>query len=455
MKSRLHRLLPVLVMVLIVGAMALRAATLLRYDLWYDELYSVFTALGDLPQLWASAVADRVHPPLFYLTLWGWLAVTEPTPTALRLLPLGIYALTIVATWWAAASAGLSARGRAVAALAVAVNPIVFESGAEVRGSGLLVALLAVLIGSMYRVITPGADQRPALPVLMVAATAATWTHYFAWPMVAAVVVILVWRGRRREALLLVGTTGVAAIPWAFALMAKARSSVGAQLSWSRHPVLTDWLLLPGTLLADRTPQLAMLAAALLGWWLVVKTLRASPQRQLLLLAAAPPAAVFVGGIVLGLGLWDPRYLIGATIPLALMIGAASDSEQRVASLTTIGMLLLSTWGAITPATWRTPWRTVTATLAARAPGEPIYAFDGFTALPLRYYARMTNTALAVPEIKQWPDATTPAGWLLLRPATFPTGPTAAERLRAAGRIITDSMASGTGVNRVEGWRFR
>ena len=140
---------------------------------------------------------------------------------------------------------------------------------------------------------------------------------------------------------------------------------------------------------------------------------------------------------------------------LALLIGEWSDTPPRGAALSTAAVLALSAWGAFTPATWRLPWRTVTETLLTRAPRQPIYVFDGFTALPLRYYARMAGEALAVPEIKQWPDGATPAGWLLLRPSGFANGPSAPERLRAAGRVVTDSLASGTGVNRVEAFRFR
>lgn len=453
MKSRQHRLGPVLVVVLIVGAMALRASTLLRYDLWYDELYSVFTALGDLPQLWASAVADRVHPPLFYLTLWGWLKVVEPTPAALRLLPLGLYLAAILASWWAAAA--LSPRGRALTALAVAVSPIVFEAGAELRGTILLVTLLALAIGAVRR-LTTSEGHRPAdRAILVAAAIAATWTHYFAWPSVLALVLILARRGRGRDGLLVGGASLLAAIPWAVALAATSRSSVGIQLAWSHHPTLRDALLFPGTLLADRTPIVAMAIAALFGWLLLANALRTPAQRDLALLVIAPPLALLAGGWVFGVGLWDPRYLIGAVVPLALLIGEWSDTAHPGALLGTAALLALSAWGAITPATWRIPWRTVTETLLTRAPRQPVYVFDGFTALPLRYYARMSGEALAVPEIKQWPDATTPAGWLLLRPSSFANGPSAPERLRGAGRTVTDSVGIGTGVNRVEAWRFR
>ncbi len=441
-------------MVLIVGAMALRAATLLRYDLWYDELYSVFTALGDPSQLWQAAVADRVHPPLFYLVLWGWLRLTEPTPTLLRLLPLACFAAALAASGWAAAKAGLTSRGHAVAVLAVAFNPIAFDAGADVRGYALLLALVAVMTGAMLALREPVPDRR-SLGILVGAAITATWTHYFAWPTVVAIATVLLLHRRRREAIILLGATIVAALPWALALLRAAGSRLGPQIAWGQSLGPTELLLLPGTLLAGRTPQVAVVLAAVIGWTLLLTALRRSPSRDLAVLVAAPPGAVVVASLALGLAIWEPRYLIGAIPPLALLVAHWSDATSRLPRAAAVTLLGLSAWGAVTPADWRIPWKQITRDLAEGTTGEPVSTFDGFTALPLRYYARMEGLPLEVPEIKQWPDAMTAPGWLLLRPAVFPASPTAAERLRRAGRTVTDSMISGVGTNRVEAWRFR
>lgn len=446
-------------MALVVGVVAGRAATLLRYDLWYDELYSVFTALGDPSQLWQAAVADRVHPPLFYMVLWGWLKLVEPTPTLLRLLPLACLALALGATWWAAGRIGLTSRGRAVATLAVALNPIAFDAGADVRGYALLAALVAVMIGAIHP-LRPESESEPEperrkLALLIAAAIAATWTHYFAWPTVAAIALVLVLHQRRRDALLLVGATALAFAPWLMALLGAEGNRVAAQIGWGNTLGLHDALILPGTLLAGRTPLIAMAIAAVIGWTLLVTARKRSPSRELALLVAAPPAAVVVASLALGLAIWEPRYLIGAVPPLALLLAIWSDSISPLPRVASVALLGLSAWGAVTPADWRIPWKQVTRALAERSEGQPVYTFDGFSALPIRYYARMEGLRLDVPEIKQWPDATTAPGWLLLRPSSFPSGPSAPERLRQGGRMVVDSMASGVGTNRVEAWRFQ
>jgi len=455
MKRRRHDLWSALVMALVVGVVAGRAATLLRYDLWYDELYSVFTALGDLGQLWQASVADRVHPPLFYMVLWGWLKLVEPTPTLLRLLPLAGSALTLGATWWAAGRVGLTTRGRAVAALAVALNPIAFDAGADIRGYALLAALVTIMIGAIHPLRAEGERDGRSLAILIAAAIAATWTHYFAWPTVVAIAVVLLLQQRRRDALLLLGATALAFSPWLVALLSADGSRTAAQIGWGSTLGAQEALLLPGILFAGRTQLAAMIVAAVLGWLLLMTALRRSPTRELALLVAAPPAAVVVASLALGLAIWEPRYLIGAVPPLALLLAMWSDSTSPLPRVATAVLLGLSALGAVTPADWRIPWKGITRDLAERSEGQPVYTFDGFSALPMRYYARIEGLRLDVPEIKQWPDATTAPGWLLLRPAVFPNVPSAAARLRESGRMVVDSMTSGVGTNRVEAWRFR
>ncbi len=441
-------------MVLIVGVVAGRAATLLRYDLWYDELYSLFTALGDLSQLWQASLADRVHPPLFYAVLWGWLQFTAPTPTLLRILPLLIFAGTLAATWWATGGTALSVRGRVVAVLAVAINPIAFDAAAEVRGYTLLLAMTAIMVGAMLRLVR-GAPSTRTLVILILGATAATWTHYFAWPFVAVTAVILYLGHRRREALLFTGTTLLASLPWIAALLTTKGSQVSTQVGWTPAGTLTSIALLPGMLLADRVPMYGLIIASVLGWTLLAAAARKADRRDLALLVAAAPVAAVFGGLLLDLGLWNGRYFTAGVIPLALLIAHWSDSvkaPQRVGAVLILG---LSAWGTLTPATWRTPWRSVARELAARAPGAPIYAFEGFTVVPLRYYSDLDGLGLVVQERKTWPDSTTSPGWLLLRPSMFHYRGRGSDELRAAERTVTDSLFDGEGTNRIEAWRFK
>jgi uncharacterized membrane protein len=451
---RRHRLLPALGLVLVVAIVCWRTATLLRYDLWYDELYSVYAASGDLGEVWQSALSDRVHPPLFYLILWGWLQAADFTPTALRLLPLLCYVGALGTTWWAAGAARLSATGRWIAVLAVALNPIVFDAGADLRGYALLGGLIALMVGATLHLLDESPPAR-ARWILIGSAILATWVHYFAWPTVAALVVILLWYGRRRDAALLGGASVAASLPWAWALLDASAKTVATQLAWSQAPGLTDWLLLPGSLLAGRTPTGVQVAVAIAGWVVLGLAAHFAARRPLVLLVASPPLAALLGGLALGVGIWDSRYLIGATIPFALLLAHAASGPARIPRVGVAIVLLMSAWGAATPADWRIPWRGITQQLAAHPAGGPVYVFDGFSALPIRYYALMEGLELQVPEVKTWPGPGTTPGWLVVQPATFPDTPDVGARLRAAGLTVTDSVLSGVGTNRIEAWRFR
>ncbi len=452
MKRHVHRLLSILGWGLLVALIAWRASTLLRYDLWYDELYSLYTASGDLGQLWQAAVQDRVHPPLFYLTLWAWLQAIEPTPTLLRLLPFATWLGLLVATWWAAGAAGLVRRRRLLAVVLVAGNPIVWDAAAEVRGYALLAALVAALTGALLHLLRL-TGPRHARAILIGAAVAATWVHYFAWPTVAAAMAILWWHDRRRDAAWLGVITVAAALPWGWALWAsRAEGAFAQQLAWGTAPGWQGWALLPGSVLAGRAPMLAQVGVAALGWTMLLLAARTREQRPFVALAVAPPLAALIGSMVLGLTIWDMRYFIGATVPLAFLLAWWSDSDRPAVWVAVTAIFVLGAWGALSPATWRIPWRAITAAVSG---DEPVYAFDGFAALPLRYYALTAGRAVDVPEIKAWPDAATPPGWLVVRPIMFPDTPHAGDRLRAVGRTVVDSLVSGDGSNRVEAWRFR
>lgn len=452
---RRHRLLPVLGLVLVVAIVCWRWATLLRYDLWYDELYSVYAASGDLGEVWQAALSDRVHPPLFYLVLWGWLQAADFTPTALRLLPLLCYVGALGATWWAAGAARLSSTGRTVAVLAVALNPIVFDAGADLRGYALLGGLVALMIGATLLLLDETPPPR-ARWILVATAIAATWVHYFAWPTVAGLVVVLLWHGRRRDALLLGGAAIAAALPWGWALLDPgARATVATQLAWSRAPDALDWLLLPGSLLAGRTPMAVQAGVAIVGWVMLGLAGRQAMRRPLVLLVASPPLAALLGGLVLGVGIWDTRYLIGAVVPFALLLARTADVSARAPRAAVAMLVVMGAWGAATPADWRIPWRSITEALAAGPERVPAYTFDGFSALPIRYYALMDGFEVQVPEIKAWPGPGTTPGWLVVQPATFPDTPDVGARLRASGLSVIDSLLSGVGTNRIEAWRFR
>lgn len=441
--------------VVVASVIAIRMATLLRYDIWFDELYSVYAASGDLPGIWSAALADRVHPPGYYLLLWGWLQLVPPTPLGLRILPLLVWLATLWATWWTAGQAGLRPTPRTVTVALVAANPLLFELGAFVRNYGLAVLTTVLVIGTALRIQQRETDTDSGdLVLLGVTAAIAAWSHLFAWPVLAAVMLALWGRRLRKAALVAALAPAVAILPWVTALVSSSalQRNFTENVGWQDPPTLLGTVLMPGRLLVEQPWQASWLLA-IPAWVLLVTALRIRPWRALSLAVLLPIALAVTASALFGVGVFEVRYLSVAAVPLTLLVVLALETYPPAPRTWIPAMLLaLSALGIARHATWRTSWREVTTRVSS---DTHAYAFEGFTLLPLRYYAAIDGHPLEVREIKVWPRPDAAPGWVVLRPATLPDSIAVVDQLRAAGFTVTDSFAVGEGRNAVAGWRFR
>lgn len=441
--------------VVVASVIVIRMATLLRYDIWFDELYSVYAASGDLPGIWSAALADRVHPPGYYLLLWGWLHLVPPTPLGLRILPLLVWLATLWAAWWMAGQAGLRPTPRAITVALVAANPLLFELGAFVRNYGLAVLTTILVVGIALRIQRRETDTDPRDLVLLGATAAlAAWSHLFAWPVLVATTLALRGRGLRKAAFVTALAPAIAILPWVTALVRSSalRRDFTENVGWQDPPTLLGTALMPGRLLMEQ-PWQAPWLLAVPAWMLLAIALRIRPWRALSLTVLIPLTLAVIASALFGVGVSAVRYVAVAAVPLTVLVVLALETLPPAPRTWVPAMLLLfSAFGIAHRATWRTPWREVTTQLAGDAHA---YAFEGFTLLPLRYYAAIDGHALDVSEIKAWPGPDAAPGWVVLRPATLPDSIAVTDQLRAAGFTVVDSFAVGEGRNRVAGWRFQ
>lgn len=165
---------------LILLAFALRFYRLDGQSLWYDEGVTAMVAQRGLADLTRWTAGD-IQPPLYYylvagwgrLAGWGELSLRMPSALA------GVLAVPLLA-----ALALRLARQRTVALLAAllaAVHPLLVYYGQEARMYPLLIAL-AVLTGYLLARLadSPGPVRR-LWAAYVVVATAAVYTHYFAF----------------------------------------------------------------------------------------------------------------------------------------------------------------------------------------------------------------------------------------------------------------------------------
>ncbi len=221
---RFYGYLPLLILFL--GAFALRVFRLDFQSLWYDEAFSVYLAHFSLADITARTAAD-IQPPLYYYLLHFWVVLTGEREFALRMLSLFFGVLTIplmyVTTRRLSSTAAASA-----AALLAALSPLYLWYSQETRMYTLITFLLLLSSYALLRGLIPDAPvlgpgrPLPILPgegrggwgvrgeawwiVFALANIAAVYTHYFAFVVIAFQLlfglVYALGQGARRLALL-------------------------------------------------------------------------------------------------------------------------------------------------------------------------------------------------------------------------------------------------------------
>jgi hypothetical protein len=94
--------------------------------------------------------------------------------------------------------------------------------------------------------------------------------------------------------------------------------------------------------------------------------------------------------------------------------------------------------------------------MAADSAATPVYAFEGFTALPLAYYAGVDGDAIRIRPVGAV-AALDREGWFVARDSAWPGAAewrTPAAALQAAGWEVTDSVIATAPRQRIAAYRF-
>ena len=203
--SVVRRLWPLLLLLLLLAAFALRAHRIGDQRVWWDEGWSVWAARLPLAGILRETGHD-VHPPLYFVLLHVWRAGSGDSEAGLRLLSAYLGLLTVAATY---ALGRAMARGtlppgaaRAVgglAALLLAISRFAIAWSQEIRMYA-LATLLAVLAVWAARRVWAGRGRGSAV-VYVLATAAGLYTLYLFGLVWAAINVAwllgVLWQRRR------------------------------------------------------------------------------------------------------------------------------------------------------------------------------------------------------------------------------------------------------------------
>lgn len=491
MHTRLKRLGPVLPALAAAAFGIVRLPELTRSSLWYDELFSIVVAGLPFGESMRRIIADHTNPPLFYLLLKGWMSVGGEGDAWVRLLPCLFALLLGAALVWLAREAHAGVIAGALAVALAAASPLTVDLANEVRAYSLLALLACLSLASALRARRLATAESFALLTLL--NIALVHTHYFGWLTVAAEIAAAAWcwpravmRGVARSAAL----TTLAFVPWATTVIAHALRNPAPlrNVEWIAPPGMA----VPLWLVRDLTgrwnmPQaniawLAFASVALvvlaLSQWGVIRRPTASMPRlgdaaapaaplradshdsgaiALLALAAlGAPLAVWGLSRVSGQSIWVERYLIGAAAPVALLtaiaVAALTPRRRPVAAL--IGFAWAAVAFAALPgrAPIKFDWRRFARRMDV-AVGSPrdVFAFEAFTAAPLRRYAGPGMRVHVARAVEQIP---TGDAWVVFRPESFADSPPA-ERLRAMGFTVVATLSAQVAGQRIVALRAR
>jgi 4-amino-4-deoxy-L-arabinose transferase-like glycosyltransferase len=383
-------------------AAVLRFATLTDQSLWYDEAQAVHEmgrSFGGMLHLWN---VNEPNPPLFFVVAWPWARLFGTGAAGIRSLS-AVAGVALIPIMWACGRELISSRAGLVAAAFAAVNPLLIWYSQEAREYMLLTTLCAGSLLMFARARREPSARRIAWWAGVSALALAT--QYFAAFLVFAEALWLVWTARS-------GVSVVALL----ALVAVEGALLPHAIAHESHP--TQWIDSVGPL-SVRLRQLpvifavntlyksgsalardGLLLAALLAAVVIVLLVVGAGGRELRGAGVAAALAGCVLLIPLGLALvghdyYETRAMIGAWVPLALVVGAAcATSRLRVpGAILAAALLVLFVWAGIrvdgNQAYQRPDWGGVAAALGhARGP-RAIVAYDGtYATAPLALYLR-------------------------------------------------------------------
>ena len=159
-EPELDELAPWLLLIITLIGGGLRVVFLDRNGLWLDETFSVWLANHSVGEMLPWLVKIDQHPPLYYLLLHYWIALTGDTPYNLRLLSVLFGAGTIPVIYLIGKRLSGAVVGLA-AAVFLALSPFNLYFAQEARMYTLLTFNAAVAIYALVRLLTDSRSVRP------------------------------------------------------------------------------------------------------------------------------------------------------------------------------------------------------------------------------------------------------------------------------------------------------
>jgi hypothetical protein len=395
--DRLRHADPVLY-VAIAGALALRVFAIGTQSLWWDELATVGVVDRPVSDVLGAVRTSEGTPPLYYAAAWAWAGVFGMGDVALRSLSALMGVATVPVVYGAAGALGLTRRPARMAAVLVAVNPMLIWYSQEARAYALLALLGALSVLFLARYLT--GSRRADLLAWGVVGAAALLTHYFAVFVIAAEALCLLVADPRHWRRLVAACTPIVVAVLALVPLALSQRSTNHQ-EWIDDTALGTRVAAAGrhfvTGPASPDNRFWWVGAAALVVAGVLAARSGRVERSAFVLMAGLGALVVVLPLLAGIASADyflDRNVIVAVIPFIVATAAGLGAARGgwggwvgVAAVTVMSVVTVVSV-ARDPIAQKSDWRAVAAALDDGGDGAVVIVdTNGFLGLPLLRYS--------------------------------------------------------------------
>ena len=368
-------------------AAIVRFATLDLQSFDHDEAVTAARVIH--PNLFdtLSAVGDGERsPPLYYVLAWAWSKLFGTGEVGLRSLSAILGTLTVPVAYAAAATLGSSRRVALFAAAFVALNPYLVWYSQEARSYALMVLLATWAL--VYFARSLERPEASSLAMWALASALALSSHYFAAFLIVPQAVWLLLRNRsRRRAMLAtaaIAAVGLALIPLAVSQEGEGRRNAFTETALASRVGETALNLVaseePAPFAGNTEIDAVQLVAGVGGALLLaaavalIATRASRDERDGAIVAGVVGAGALALPLLLavvGLDFINPRNLIGALVPLLIVLaigfggrgaGKAGLSAAAVTCSLFAGVLVAV---AISAQMQRPDWRGAAEALAS------------------------------------------------------------------------------------------
>ncbi|MGC2695935.1 MAG: glycosyltransferase family 39 protein [Candidatus Angelobacter sp.] len=363
-----------------------------------DEIFSLLLARSDWHSLFAAAVRDAIHPPLFYVLLKIWVWVGGESLLWLRLFPVAVSSLCLVPVFLLCKDLGIP-RGACNLALAIAsVHPYAIYFAQHMRMYCLLGLFGLTSIWAFQRYLRD--DTRRNLAILSAANLLLVYSHYYGWLLIGLEFLYLLWKRRRA----LPAFTGaslavfVLFVPWVWAAAQSlhAKGGLAENLGWVPRPNIRDltWFYVELSGFTEFLKIGSRVTLVILMFLYLKYRRRSEPGfHWLVVISLTPPLFTYLVSQWLSQSIWGHRHLVFALWPFLIVLTDAIWSLRPL--WRTVAVALIVVWAgfaiaAYSPENHKIHWDRLTLAMLDEEPGivahVPLYSVDPYLHYPIWFH---------------------------------------------------------------------